>query len=112
VVGVFSSGFYEFDDGYAYASIASVQKMPGSGDVVSAIELNLDDLNRSPEIARNLTKLLDSRLTATSWQEQNAHLFDALRSERIVTIIIIGLIELVAALNILIVLVITKTEPL
>lgn len=110
VVGVFSSGFYEFDDGYAYASIASVQKMLGSGDVVSAFELNVDDLNRAPEIARNLTKLLGSHLTATSWQEQNAHLFDALRGERIVTIIIIGLIELVAALNILIVLVMMVME--
>jgi lipoprotein-releasing system permease protein len=110
VVGVFSSGFYEFDDGYAYASIASVQKMLGLGDVVSAIELNVDDLNRAPEIARELTKLLGSRLTATSWLEQNMHLFDALRGERIVTIIIIGLIELVAALNILIVLVMMVME--
>ena len=110
VVGVFSSGFYEIDDGYAYASIASVQKMLGSGDVVSAIELNVDDPNRAPEIARDLTKLLGSRLTATSWQEQNAHLFGALHGERVVTIIIIGLIELVAALNILIVLVMMVME--
>ncbi|HUE11821.1 MAG TPA: ABC transporter permease, partial [Steroidobacteraceae bacterium] len=108
--GIFSSGFYEFDESYAYASIAGVQKMLGQDDVVNAIELKVDDLNRAPEIARDLDRMLGPHFTATSWQEQNNHLFDALRGERIVTIIIIGLIELVAALNILIVLVMMVME--
>jgi lipoprotein-releasing system permease protein len=110
VAGVFESGFYEFDDGYAFASIAAVQKMLGLEDEVNAIELKVDDLNRAPEIARELAGLLGPHFTATSWQEQNLHLFDAMRGERIVTIIIIGLIELVAALNILIVLVMMVME--
>jgi len=110
VAGVFSSGFYEFDESYGYASIAGVQKMLGSDDVVNAIELKVDNLNRAPEIARDLDKLLGPHYTATSWQEQNTHLFDAMRGERIVTVIIIGLIELVAALNILIVLVMMVME--
>ena len=110
VAGVFESGFYEFDDGYAFASIAAVQKMLGLEDEINAIELKVDDLNRAPEIAQNLEKLLGPHFTATAWQEQNTHLFDAMRGERIVTIIIIGLIELVAALNILIVLVMMVME--
>ena len=110
VSGVFESGFYEFDDGYAFASIAAVQKMLALEDEINAIELKVDDLNRAPEIAQNLEKLLGPHFTATAWQEQNTHLFDAMRGERIVTIIIIGLIELVAALNILIVLVMMVME--
>jgi len=110
VAGVFESGFYEFDDGYGFASIAAVQKMLGLEDEVNAIELKVDDLNRAPEIAQDLTRMLGPHFTATSWQEQNLHLFDAMRGERIVTIIIIGLIELVAALNILIVLVMMVME--
>jgi lipoprotein-releasing system permease protein len=110
VTGIFSSGFYEFDESYAYSSIAGVQKMLGQDDVVNAIELKVDDLNKAPEIARELDKILGPHFTATSWQEQNLHLFDAMRGERIVTIIIIGLIELVAALNILIVLVMMVME--
>jgi lipoprotein-releasing system permease protein len=110
VSGLFESGFYEFDDGYAFASIAAVQKMLGLEDEVNAIELKVDDLNRAPEIAQNLEKVLGPHYTATAWQEQNTHLFDAMRGERIVTIIIIGLIELVAALNILIVLVMMVME--
>jgi lipoprotein-releasing system permease protein len=110
VAGVFASGFYEFDDSYAFASIAGVQKMLGLEDEVNAIELKVDDLNRAPEIAQSLSAMIGKHYTATAWQEQNLHLFDALRGERIVTIIIIGLIELVAALNILIVLVMMVME--
>jgi lipoprotein-releasing system permease protein len=110
VAGIFESGFYEFDDGYAFASIAAVQKMLGIADEVNAIELKVDDINRAPEIAAGLGGLLGPHYTATAWQEQNLHLFDAIRSERVVTIIIIGLIELVAALNILIVLVMMVME--
>jgi lipoprotein-releasing system permease protein len=110
VTGVFQSGFYEIDDGYAYTSIAAVQKMLGTEDEVNAIELKVDDLNRAPEIAEELAKSLGPHLTATSWQELNRRLFDAMNGEKIVTIIIIGLIELVAALNILIVLVMMVME--
>ena len=110
VVGVFESGFYEFDDQYAFTSIAAMQKMLGLEDEVNAIELKVDDLDRAPEIAQDLSKMLGPHFTATSWQEQNLRLFDAMRGERIVTIIIIGLIELVAALNILIVLVMMVME--
>jgi lipoprotein-releasing system permease protein len=110
VTGVFESGFYEVDDGYAYTSIAAVQKMLGVEDEVNAIELKVDDLNRAPEIAEGLGKLLGPHFTATSWQEQNRRLFDAMRGEEVVTVIIIGLIELVAALNILIVLVMMVME--
>ena len=110
VSGVFESGFYEFDDGYAFASIAAVQKMLGLEDEVNAIELKVDDLNHAQEIAQSLDKLLAPHFTATAWQDQNRRLFDAMNGERIVTIIIIGLIELVAALNILIVLVMMVME--
>jgi lipoprotein-releasing system permease protein len=110
VAGIFESGFYDFDEHYAYASIAAVQRMLGIPDQVNDIALMVDDLNRAPEIARELEKLLGTHYTATAWQEQNSKLFNALSGERIVTMIVIGLIELVAALNILIVLVMMVME--
>ena len=112
VVGIFESGFYDFDEHYAYASIAAVQRMLGLGDEdqVNDIALMVDDLNRAPEIAKDLEKLLGTHYTATAWQEQNSKLFNALSGERVVTMIVIGLIELVAALNILIVLVMMVME--
>jgi lipoprotein-releasing system permease protein len=84
--------------------------MLGIEDQVNDIALMVDDLNRAPEIARELEKMLGTHYTATAWQEQNSKLFNALSGEKIVTMIVIGLIELVAALNILIVLVMMVME--
>ncbi|MBZ5724476.1 MAG: ABC transporter permease [Acidobacteriia bacterium] len=110
VAGIFETGFFEIDDGYVFTSIAAAQRMLGIEDVVNMIELKVDDLDRAPEIAKEVERAIDQRYTTTTWQEQNRQLLNALRMERIVTIITIGLIELVAALNILITLVMMVME--
>jgi len=102
VVGIFESGFFDFDDNWAYASLGNVQKLLSAGDVVNAIELRLDDLYLAPQIAREAERVAGSNYTSTNWEEQNAQLLHALKMERAVTAVTIGLIILVAALNILI----------
>ena len=110
VAGIFESGFFEIDDSWAYTSIETAQKLLGVADVVNAIELKVDDLDRAPEIARDIEKLVGSRYTTTTWMERNKQLIGALNMERMVTVITIGLIELVAALNIFITLVMMVME--
>lgn len=110
VAGIFESGFFEIDDSWAYTSIETAQKLLGVADVVNAIELKLDDLDRAPEIARDIEKLVGSRYTTTTWMERNKQLIGALNMERMVTVITIGLIVLVAALNIFITLVMMVME--
>jgi lipoprotein-releasing system permease protein len=78
--------------------------------VVNQIEMNVDDMNRAPEIAREVEKAVGPKYTTTTWQERNKQLLSALNMERIVTMITIGLIELVAALNIFITLVMMVME--
>jgi len=80
------------------------------GDVINQLEVNVDDLNRAPEIAKSIEKAAGPKFTTTTWMEQNQQLLSALTMERSVTIITIGLIELVAALNILITLVMMVME--
>ena len=110
VSGVFDSGFFEIDDNWAYAPIAAVQSALELPDVVNQIELKVDDLNRAPEIAAEVEKVTGPKYTTTTWMERNRQLLDALKMERRVTVITIGLIELVAALNILITLVMMVME--
>jgi len=110
VVGVFETGFYEVDSKWAYTSIPAEQRMLSIGDSVNRIEINVDDLNRAPEIAKDIEKVAGKPYTTTTWLEQNARLMSALNLERLVTIVTIGLIELVAALNILITLVMMVME--
>jgi lipoprotein-releasing system permease protein len=110
VVGIFESGFYEIDSALAFASLGSVQRLLGVEDVVNAIELKLDDVYRAPEVARAAEQFAGPKLAATTWMEQNRQIFNALKMEKAVTWVTIGLIELVAALNILITLVMMVME--
>lgn len=110
VVGIFESGFYELDANWAYATLGQVQKILSVPDVVNSIELKLSDIDEAPEVARIAEPIIGKQLSATHWMEQNRPILNALRMERAVTVITIGLIQLVAALNILIALVMAVME--
>lgn len=110
VVGTFESGFYEIDDTWAFTSMAAAQEALSLPDVVNQIEIKVDDIYQAPQIAAEIEKVVGSRFATTNWMERNRQLLSALRMERIVTVITIGLIELVAGLNILITLVMMVME--
>ncbi len=110
VVGIFESGFFEVDDRWAFTTIQAEQKMLSLGDTVNRIELNVDDLSRADVYAKDIEKIAGQKYTTTTWKEQNQQLMSALNMERVVTFITIGLIEIVAALNIFITLVMMVME--
>ena len=110
VVGIFHSGFYDYDTAWAFTRLTDAQRLFGLGDVVSVLEFKLDDLYRASSTGAELEAAAGKGFQATSWMEQNKALFRALRLERIVTFITIGLIVLVAALNILISLIMMVME--
>jgi len=110
VVGIFESGFYDLDANWAFTSLPVAQKTFGLDDVVNSIELMLDDIYQAPEVAKAAGPMIGPKLAATTWGEQNRQILNALSMERMVTVITIGLIQLVAALNILITLVMMVME--
>jgi lipoprotein-releasing system permease protein len=110
VVGTFESGFYDLDANWAFTSLPVAQKTFGLDDVVNSIELMLDDIYQAPAVAKAAGPIIGPKLAATTWGEQNRQILNALSMERRVTVISIGLIQLVAALNILITLVMMVME--
>jgi lipoprotein-releasing system permease protein len=102
VAGIFDSGFFDYDSGWAFTRLSDAQRLFGLGDLVSVIEFKVDDIYKAAEIGRQLEQAAGNGFMATNWMEQNKALFRALRLERLVTFITIGLIVFVAALNILI----------
>jgi lipoprotein-releasing system permease protein len=102
VVGIFNSGFYDYDSSWALVRLRDAQQLFGLGDLVSVIEFKVDDIYQAEQISRQLEQAAGKGFMATNWMEQNKALFRALRLERLVTFITIGLIVFVAALNILI----------
>ena len=110
VVGIFNSGFFDYDSTWAFLRLSDAQKLFGLGNLISVIEFKVDDIYHAPAISRQLEDEAGTGFMATNWEEQNQALFHALRLERLVTFITIGLIVFVAALNILISLIMMVME--
>jgi lipoprotein-releasing system permease protein len=110
VAGIFKSGFYDYDTGWAFIRLADAQRLFGLGDVISVIEFKVDDIYQAGVIGKEIERNAGKGFMATNWMEQNRQLFHALKLERVVTFITIGLIVLVAALNILISLIMMVME--
>ena len=120
VAGIFNSGFFDYDSSWAFIRLSDAQQLFGLGDVISVIQFKLDDIYLAGDVARQLEQAANLSsgsqasgshgFMATSWMEQNKPLFRALRLERVVTFITIGLIVFVAALNILISLIMMVME--
>jgi lipoprotein-releasing system permease protein len=102
VVGIFNSGFYDYDTSWAFARLSDAQRLFGLGDLISVIQFKVDDIYKADQVAKELEDAAGQGFMTTNWMEQNKALFRALRLERLVTFITIGLIVFVAALNILI----------
>jgi lipoprotein-releasing system permease protein len=102
VVGVFDSGFYDFDATWAFTNLPAAQRLLDLGDVASVIEFKVDNIYRAASMAEQIREAAGKGYETTTWMEQNRSLLSALRLERLVTILTIGLIVVVAALNIFI----------
>ena len=105
VTGIFRSGFYEFDLGWAYVSMdaaefLSLNPMPP----VLGIKINnrWQD-QRAMNLIRNLiTEMnMDENVPViTSWRDYNRAFFGALRTEKLMMFILVGLIFIVVGVNI------------
>jgi lipoprotein-releasing system permease protein len=110
VVGIFNSGFFDYDSSWAFTRLSAAQRLFGLGDLISVIEFKIDDIYKADQVSHRLEDAAGKGFMTTNWMEQNQALFHALRLERLVTFITIGLIVFVAALNILISLIMMVME--
>jgi lipoprotein-releasing system permease protein len=110
VTGIFQSGFYDYDSTWALCSMGDSQRLFSLGDIASVLEFKIDNIYNAPAIGDQIEAAAGQGFQTTNWMEQNHALFRALRLERVVTFITIGLIVFVAALNILISLIMMVME--
>jgi lipoprotein-releasing system permease protein len=102
LAGTYHSGFYEYDSEMGFIRLGDAQRLFDEPDVISVISVRVDDPKRAPEIAKTIEQAVGKHFMTTNWTDENRALFHALALEQIVTFIVIGLIVMVAALNILI----------
>jgi lipoprotein-releasing system permease protein len=99
VAGIFELGLQEFDAAWGFVALDFAARLIGS-DTVQMIQLRVEDINSAPAVARDVTARLGDEYVAQDWSEVNASLFSALGLEKMAMSIAIGLIVLVAALQI------------
>jgi len=115
VVGLFDSGMYEYDSSLAYITIADAQNFFNLEDVVSGIEVKVDDIFIADQISKGLESKLGFPYQARDWKQMNRNLFLALETEKDMMFVILILIILVASFNIvstLTMLVVEKTREI
>jgi len=114
VVGVYSLGLYEFDSAYGLVSLPFGERLKGT-ETVDMIQLRVRNIYDAPRIAERIPAQLGSEYVAQDWADLNRQLFSALSLEKMAISIAIGLIVIVAALNIvasLILLVMEKSRDI
>lgn len=99
IVGIFSLGLYEYDHAYGFVTLDVARRLFNK-DRVDMMELRVTDLDEAPAVARAVTETLGPGYLAEDWKQMNRALFSALRLEKLAIGITIGLIMMVAALNI------------
>ena len=100
IVGIFNLGLYEFDTSYGFVSLDVARRLLRK-DQADLIELRVDDMYAAPDIAASIAETLGAGYLTQDWSQMNRALFSALWLEKMAISITIGLIVMVAALNII-----------
>jgi len=99
LVGVFDSGFHEYDTGVILTPMPAIQRLNRMGDAVTGIELFLHDREQAPQIGALARSLLPPGAWVLDWQQRNRAFFSALKTERMAMGVILSLIIMVAVFN-------------
>ena len=100
VAGIFNTGMFEYDSTLAYVSLGQAQSFFDLGDTVTGIQLKVQDVYHTGELARSINRTLGVEFYARDWMQMNRNILFALKTEKVVMFIILTLIVLVAAFGI------------
>jgi lipoprotein-releasing system permease protein len=99
VAGIFSLGLYEYDSAYGFVRLDVAMRMLGR-EHPDFVELRVDDMFEAPEVVDTIVERYGAAYQPQDWADLNRNLFSALWLEKMAISITIGLIVMVAALNI------------
>ena len=114
VAGIFRMGLYEVDNTFGLISLDVAARLLNKTQP-EMIQLAFDDIYVASDVANEIPQILGDRYVVEDWTKMNRPLFEALFLEKMAVSITIGLIVMVAALNIiasLVLLVMEKTADI
>jgi lipoprotein-releasing system permease protein len=100
VTGIFNTGMFEYDSTLAYVSLGQAQTFFNLDDTVTGIQIKVNDVYHTGELARTINRMLGPDYYARDWMQMNHNILFALKTEKVVMFVILTLIVLVAAFGI------------
>jgi len=110
VAGVVRTGLFEFDSSWAYMPLAAAQRIFEEGDRATLVEVRVKEIFQVRRLAKDVLARVGEGYVSTDWIQMNQSLFSALWLEKTAIALTIGLIVMVAALNIVATLVLMVME--
>ena len=101
IMALFHSGMYDFDSSLGFIDLSYAQSIFNMEGEVSGISIQTRDFDKAVLIASEIQKKFTYPYRVKAWIEMNKNLFSALKLEKIMMFLILGLIILVAAFNII-----------
>ncbi|MFO7607745.1 MAG: ABC transporter permease [Candidatus Krumholzibacteriia bacterium] len=102
VTGYFDTGMYEFDSRFLYMGLRDARAVfgfpPGGATLIG---VKVRDLMRADRAAARLEEALGREFYATDWMALNANLFQWIKLEKIIMVLLLGMIILIAGFNII-----------
>ena len=107
VTGIFRSGFYEYDLGWGFVSLDAEEDL-SQDPLLPVLGIKIRNRWQDQRVMDEVLKLLaemnipegEGGLSLSSWREYNRAFFGALRTEKLIMFILVGLIFIVVGLNI------------
>jgi lipoprotein-releasing system permease protein len=99
VSGIFEAGYNEYDRGMAFVHMQDLQRVQRMGGGVTGVRLRLHDMDQAWEVARDLALSLGGPYRVSSWADENANMFRALKMEKTIMAILLSLIIAMGAFN-------------
>ncbi len=100
VVGIVEYGVYSFDVSMGFISLSNLMRIFNIKGV-HAVGIKIDDIYRTPKVAKQIRELIGDEYEVSTWIEKNKILFSAIALEKKAMAIILSLIIVVASFNIL-----------
>ncbi|MDR3049128.1 MAG: ABC transporter permease [Elusimicrobiota bacterium] len=101
VAAVIHSGMYDYDSSLGFMDIKAAQELFAMGASISGISAQTESFDKAVSVAAQIQEDLGHTYLSRAWIELNKNLFSALKLEKIMMFLILGLIILVAAFNII-----------
>lgn len=101
IMGIFKSGYWEFDSKFVYIKLSTAQKFFSLGDTANLLEIKIDNISETKKMNLLVASNLPPIYYTKDWTITHRGLFEALKIEKTVMFIILTMIILVACFNII-----------